>query len=129
MSKEQPKGDSVEELMRVRYKVIADYPLCHYNVGDILPVPDDKIWEEELIYKKYPHLFQPLQWWEERQESEMPEYVKLRTGHVFKCSNWRKENYYLIFNVDGYKRNQRADDYYQPATETEYLNYIKHNSK
>jgi len=34
--------NTVEELMKPRYKVIADYPLSPYKVGDIITKPDIK---------------------------------------------------------------------------------------
>lgn len=66
---------TVEELMQPRYIVIADYPGLDYKVGyvlnphpiygfDIFPYPE-----------KYPHIFKPLNWYEERELKDMPEYV------------------------------------------------------
>lgn len=77
-----------DELLKPRYKVIADYP------DNILPV-GSIFWDDcesiEIIspsgaysvqssypYRnkdKYPHLFRPLEWYEERKAEDMPQYV------------------------------------------------------
>lgn len=51
----------------IRFKVIAEYPSCDYEVGEILHCKDDQV---NLIafYTKYPHLFKRLMWWEDREE-------------------------------------------------------------
>lgn len=73
---------SIEDLMKPRYKVIADYPNSCYRVGVIIdkyirPVTAD-------FYDKFPHLFQKLEWYEERSVDDMPEYVKRTSnGKVF----------------------------------------------
>jgi hypothetical protein len=52
----------------------------------------------ELYFAPYPHLFRPLQWWEERTEDEMPEYVKLvlngRIEFVHHVLGWEEQNFY-----------------------------------
>jgi hypothetical protein len=142
---------SNEDLMKPRYKVIADYP------GNIMPVGSifwDDIESVEIItptgsrsvqgsypYRdkhKYPHLFKPLQWWEERKPEEMPEYVKIterpmltkefvEIGAVVKILKH--------FSTSDNQFNSRGcqvfgDDYMSyskcvPATEAEYNAYLK----
>lgn len=96
------------ELLKPRFEVIADYPGCSYEVGEILE-PDDSgelhsktagySWTissvKEKTVGKYPHLFRPLQWWETRDEKDMPEYVRCHTdkssllyGHAYKVTEW-----------------------------------------
>ena len=79
---------TTEELLKPRYKVIADYPNCTFSVGQVL-VQDDKeetdFWTGDQLYtdrypKQYPHLFKKLEWWEERKPEDMPEYVKDNTS-------------------------------------------------
>jgi hypothetical protein len=80
-----------EELQTPRYKVIADYPHSPYKIGDIITF-DQRLWinsDYKLADKsidKYPHLFKKLEWHEEREPEEMPEYVKHKNGNVFKVS-------------------------------------------
>lgn len=112
-----------EELLRPRYKVIADYPGNNMAVGKIIQF--DWYLENQRIelcyyYNKYPHLFQPLQWWEDRKPEEMPEYVKYCDTSMY-------------FPVDVVCRGSEAPfnayeftaDRFLPATEKEYLEYIK----
>lgn len=122
-------------LMKPRYKVIADWPGADYLPGDIFTMePDedgtmlDKIhFVFEHTCKKFPHLFKPLSWWEERKPGEMPEYVKnnkvvikILIGRDISesCSAWMFEK-----SPDGL-RHRLELSYYQPATQNEYLNYL-----
>lgn len=70
---------SNEDLLKPRYKVIADYPGNLQPIGHIYEIifNDEealKNWCDNKDY--YPHLFKKLEWWEEREEKDMPEYVK-----------------------------------------------------
>lgn len=83
-----------EELMHPRFMVIADWPDNYYfQVGGIISLnklmagiypqyefEDCKGTHSYLedFFKKYPHLFKPLQWWEERNPEDMPQYAKRR---------------------------------------------------
>lgn len=86
-------GLSIEDLLKPRYKVIADYPRSRDWIGKVIIV--GAIGEEtQLPYYKYPHLYKALEWWEEREEKDMPEYVVAdsfvhnKTG-VFKIKEWK----------------------------------------
>lgn len=82
-----------EELLMPRYKVIADYPNSPFS--GILTLK--KYWdgvkyewyghdglysEYDSFFKGYPHLFKPLEWWEEREIEDMPKYVKLEKDYM-----------------------------------------------
>lgn len=80
------KEIDVEELLKPRYKVVADFPqgVFKFQVGEILEKKGihftgqaKSINENEI--DKYPHLFKKLEWWEDRKESDMPEYLKVNT--------------------------------------------------
>lgn len=92
-----------EELLKPRYKVIADYPQHYFKgedkdneykfiEGDILAY--GKV-NNSMTYRRigrcgymsvgipcesnpelYPKIFRELEWWEEREEKDMPEYIK-----------------------------------------------------
>lgn len=72
---------STEELMQPRYKVIADYPGSIFKKGEILS--EDKVFNKVTYYNcgMYPHLFKKLEWWEERDEKDIPEYVRVNNGN------------------------------------------------
>jgi len=98
---------TVEELLRPRYKVIADYPGSDFNIGCIIEFDCQTYffgtldWQSALVilpngssgiygigmFEPHPHLFRQLQWWEDREESDMPEYVRLREGKIVKIKN------------------------------------------
>lgn len=80
--------NKIEQLMRPRYKLIADYPGCSFEVGTILEPNDEgelyskvggyswtavRILEKDV--KKFPHLVKRIEWYEERSLDEMPDYV------------------------------------------------------
>lgn len=82
---------TAEELLKVRYKAIAGWPgNTKYEIGDILKgyspgcgggnlIVNDKgesIW---LSPENFPTLFKKLEWWEDRKESDMPEFLKYAT--------------------------------------------------
>ena len=126
-----------EKLLQPRFEVIADYPESPFTIGDILTMngsvygtgnPQQFTREPD----KYPHLFRKLPWWEKRERSEMPMYLK----HTYngettfhKIESWDMEHFLGWLN-----EKERSccslltwsfDYTYQPATEEEYLNSLK----
>lgn len=139
--------DTGIDLMSPRYKVIAEWPGTAYNVGDIIhikymPLPRSGL---EMV-KKYPHLFKKLEWWEERKPEEMPEYIKFtedyigfKRGQVYAtCENWTDDiddSCDIYFMKDKLSKEEYGNhiaipggDWIQPATEEEFLNYLKSKS-
>lgn len=120
-----------EELLKPRYKVIADYPNSIWTVGEILPDFPEPYAKEN--FGKYPHLFKPLQWWEERENKDMPEYV-CHYGELFKVQEWHielapKVSVFINPKIhSGYADHATDGPLYGdilPATEQEYSDYIK----
>ncbi len=69
-------------LLQKRFKVVADYPDNLLEVGEIINIEDDNILEPLEWWQKYPHLFREMSWWEERNDEDLPEYVKFKSGHI-----------------------------------------------
>lgn len=133
-----------EQLLQPRIKVIADMPFKPsqhmYNAGDILTdngktaVLDqngDPVFPCE--WEKYPHIFRPLEWWEDRKIEDMPQYIKevdslYKIGEVIKVAEWEYCDDDMIWSFRDEKDNcfiwVRG---FVPATEAEYNAYI--NSK
>lgn len=128
---------SVEELLKPRYLIKNEWFDCPYPNGTILvPLPHGngfgpEDWEPgyyiflEEDLKKYPYLTRKLEWWEHREEGQMPEYVKeVRGWNVFKvvpdekCEKPFKDNAIPLSFI--YPINY----HYEPATESEYLSFI-----
>lgn len=133
---------SNDELLKPRYKVIADFPqwsAFKHNKGDILFLKgihfvgsgtSKSINEKEIVL--YPHLFKKLEWWEERELSDMPDYVKLifndKISFVHKVHKWKSERnsdgqplYHYYNLVDAMSTGCVVD--LEPATKEEYDAY------
>jgi len=76
---------TAEDLLRPRFEVIEEYPNSIFKKGDILVRikcatndwyhTNEKAWTANLCLEdleKYPHLFRPLKWWENRNVEDMP---------------------------------------------------------
>lgn len=138
----QTKGLSVEELLKPRYKVVSDWPgRKDFEVGQVIVLdkkfsPQFQMYEIEdcqgkrqyinSFFEMFPLQFKKLQWWEERDKSTMPKYVKFPEGHhniekggVVEVFNWYKYPDACIFH------NHINAGWMLPATETEYNDYLK----
>lgn len=121
-----------EELMKPRYKVIADYPKSIYLIGNIINAGTTS---EDCIYcdregprmRHYPHLFKKLEWWEERKIEEMPEYVKGISPNdlVYKMVKWTHNTSGEYFDEIEQCPNRVmfVMKYIIPATREEYEQY------
>ncbi len=137
---------TTEELMKPRYKCIADYPQAPYNEGD-----DHKFIEGDLLIQcnvngaitfkrhgrlgfmsvgvpccahpeKYPKIFQSLRWDEERRKEDMPEYVKHLNGTCYKIDRWKYSTAFQVwFDEDHISLWSNA---LNPSTKEEYESYI-----
>jgi hypothetical protein len=108
---------NTEDILKPRYKVIADYPRSPYVIGNIIS-DDDKEYTCEYM-SRFPAIFKPLEWWEDREESDMPKYVKSLID----------QKYYKVITSNpvsfrGFKEGDLIIDYpwgnALPATEEEY---------
>lgn len=118
---------STEELLNIRFKLIAGYPGCEIPVGSIIDMRSSYVGSVGIdTLNNYPHLFQKLEWWQERAESDLPEYIQyVRDGKKLACykiHGWNIENAYAIC--------ERGEDYplylqkhTVPATLEEYNQY------
>ncbi len=107
-----------QELLQPRFKVITDYPNSPYSIGDIYP---DYIIGD--LVRQYPHIFKPLQWWEERKIEDMPTYFKgMSRGdwYYLKSNAWEDGKSYPCVTVDGITCYA---PYCEPISENEYLEY------
>ena len=91
---------SAEELLRPRYKVIANYPNSPYQLGDIFVANPHE--DSELVSNRnplqtmpavygslYPAVFQKMHWWQDRANKELP--LKLQAqdgGEIFWVNRW-----------------------------------------
>lgn len=147
-----------EELLKPRYKVIAEYPNSLLPIGSIIQddvesttiiSPDGSV---DIISSyllrdkhKYPHLFRKLEWWEERKRGEMPKYVKCELSHEVEkidshCTDYQSDNGNFEYrpNLEKfiiYQKNLGTESCcawyrdYLPATQQEYNECISLNNK
>jgi hypothetical protein len=115
---------TTEELLKPRYKVVADYPNSDLPIETVLTNSYQDIWtdfhglefnERTSFFSDYPHLFRKLEWWEDRKVEDMPKYFRNKNG-VFEIKRPIQE--YATHNAKGDVL---------PATESEYLEYQKSN--
>lgn len=122
---------SNEELLKVRYKVVADYPHSQFKIGDILSVEFTGILSPKPI-GNYPHLFKKLEWWEDRTDDEMPEYVKWdvngETRFLRLTGNFNGKSYKCIYLRDNSNGEVELTEGDLPSTKEEYESYITHTS-
>lgn len=125
-----------EELLKPRWKVIADYPNSPFIIGQIFVIPNfdkdftKKYWADDK--DKYPHLFQRLEWWEERKPDEMPEYLKCLSpvfkwskGDIIKVSKWIEcFGPSVRFYTDYTDKVTHSPFSFIPAAEADYTAYI-----
>jgi hypothetical protein len=111
-----------EDLLKPRYKVVADYPDSIFKIGGILIQGEKDLTEAA----KYPHLFKKLEWWEEREEKDMPEYLKcIKTPDQLHFSD---EIFKVEWNGVIWAKSERglcvvSTNCYIPVTAAEYLQY------
>lgn len=144
---------SIDELLRPRYKVIADYPESRFTVGDILHRYDfktsangtytyvtnlDSPLQGSNIKKEYaetlPHLFKKLEWWEERKPEDLPKHVRYdnKVSRIVDIEYDDNNRMYQIewdgqglFHLDNqYQLKGFSFWEVEPATAEEYTQYI-----
>jgi hypothetical protein len=96
---------NTEDILKPRYKVIADYPRSPYVIGNIIS-DDDKEYTCEYM-SRFPAIFKPLEWWEDREESDMPKYVKSPNGNA-------------VYRLDGEIEGMRGI-YFMISPKTNYI--------
>lgn len=99
-----------EQLMEERYILQKLWPGCLWSVGAIFP-------GNYFDFQSFSHLFRKLEWWEERNEKDLPSYVKGQaTQRIVKVKEYDLEGGWIEF-IDGFGVSKN----YLPATEEEYL--------
>jgi len=115
----------IEQLLKPRFKIIADYPGNVREIGSI----STEIHTAEY-FRKFPSNFRELQWWEEREVSEMPEYVIM--NHQSKKVMKVFKHFVLATHGCGFINEQKKTKSYVnylPATPADYENYLKQKTK
>jgi len=131
----------VSELMKPRVKCIGyqdmHYPGSPFGTGKILTFEkihgelryewfeyDGKNWITKSETDNYPHLFKPLQWWEEREREDMPDYIRIEDMVVeVDCYVYDIGFNFYYGESAGYSKRV-FNEYTIPATLSEYTQYL-----
>jgi hypothetical protein len=114
---------TVEELLKPRWQVIADYPGSDYHIGEILDLDWGWVGNDEIGFKHhishYHNLFKKLEWWEERAGED---FLELKFSKTIAGNSVRKvlrlELHWNKILLDGGK--VKPISHWLPATEEEY---------
>ena len=123
-----------EQLLQKRFKFILPFPGAHWRIGGIFELVGDDLYAVSglpikmlgCILEEYPHIFQPLPWWSDRNVDDMPKYVKWLCGpHVkeIQIAKFDFETDTLYLNNCQSTLNMWIDSL-EPCDETEYNAYI-----
>ena len=122
------------ELMKSRFKVIADYPDSKLKVGDIKELDssygdEEGFWHgkeywDKTYLEKFPHIFRKLGWWEERISEDMPKYLKYpNNGVVFEPYMIQPDiGRYYETEKESWDNDSNGLSMVVPATEEEFKN-------
>lgn len=129
-----------EELLKPRWEVIANYPWnTEHEIGDIISEgkyhiePDDwsiSLSTNELQYaigifpSEYPAIFKKLEWWEKREDKDLPKYVSLYGDNIEVTSyNIKTGQFWFDIKENGEEFNVSLPlRGTTPSTEEDYLN-------
>lgn len=117
-------------LLTPRYMVEADYQNSRYTVGQVINATSDDI---VAIFNKYPKIFRQMHWSEQRELGEMPRYLRrIKSGkEVVKAHKYRfiYGNWWVVPEWAKKVGYDSIVTDYLPATEAEYLEYLKSKEK
>lgn len=136
--------------------VEADYPNSPFMVGEILTLSEKTLDGSQMVhieytdsgrdfwyesdFNQYPHIFRRMHWSEGRKLEEMPRWVKVNyvasiwlefnsiVGDIINCQ-FRIGDYGIEMQTETKLFNRRQLHSFTPATEAEYLEYLKTKEK
>lgn len=140
-----PHPLTVEQLLKPRFKCIRTYPRSPFEVGETIEltsaydikrafhIPDNG---SSIYYyddfADHPHLFESMEWHEERKLKDMPLYCKLvKNGVVLKSLYWStvgvvsNSGVCSSFNAHFKRGIVYNDTQLLPATHAEYIEHLK----
>lgn len=124
---------TAEQLMKPRFKVIADYPGNHIEIGTVIAEDYGRNhYDAPNEFEKYPAIFKKLEWWEERSIEDMPEFLKetepIENDTIVYVYRRQRDFMYtqrifIRLTLPDDTRKIRLE-YLEPATKEEYEVYI-----
>jgi hypothetical protein len=124
-----PAVKTVEELLKPRYKVIADYPESPFKIGRIYDYGEALPGPGLSSFEPYPHLFRKLEWWEDRKPEEIPKYYNYPAkGGIYK-TQFLPQGGVVMLDFKPTETVSCRLEHCLPATEEQYLDYINSQPK
>lgn len=130
-----------EELLQPRYRVIANFPQQNSPIGHIYELKKMElakmgtIEEMEKYFNQYPALFKKVEWWENREVKDLPQYLKcietpdqkISVGQILKIKDYFGDDLGYCGRSEDVQENICVlnTNCYVPATEEEFENYLK----
>ena len=118
-------------LLTPRFEVVLDYPFSPYKVGAIITTGENS--NLYRVFQRFPDIFRLMFWWEEREQGELPAFIKkIDTGMIYEV-DWLFDtatawSVGIWFNRKGIDVNLNGQDQdfsllkiYEPSSEEEYL--------
>lgn len=130
------------DLLTPRFKVILSYPKSPFEVGKIITLVTaahekalqyrwtecDGVYSEyQSFFEDFPAVFEPLKWWRERTEIEMPPFLKTKNAEEVRevIRHFAGSNLKFLYKSKIDRRYKRSlYENYLPATIDEYNDYI-----
>lgn len=119
---------SKEELLRPRIKMIAPVPENGMKVGSIITINDNSIFQLTPTYglnltgiREYPHIYKTLAWWEDRNITDMPQFIRVGTNGIVRIAHQYHLHVDQVEFVGGKKRKIK---HYNPSSKEEYTTYL-----
>lgn len=117
------------DLLTPRFRVKINYPFSVFKVGEIITTGKNSYLYRTL--KEFPEIFIPIEWWEDREEKDMPEYVKVKRASLVPKKDipfFAKvtDRIHTLPVLTGFKLSDGTDGLYanwanlEPATKEEY---------
>lgn len=123
-------------LLTPRYMVEADYPNSPYEVGQIIDFSEPAEFKSgnvigtdlpETFYNKYDNIFTPLNWFENRDIKDLPRYLRRKDSVIHVEQYYKNDKGVSVLATHSSARY--PIEWYTPATEAEYLEYLKSKEK
>lgn len=110
--------------MQPRWEVIADYPGNVAKVGSVFRESWFTFRMNNFDPTHYPAIYRQMDWWEKRQITDLPVYLKVESGFVFKTRYSEALGNLKFAAISGQMLWAKYQlSLYAPATEEEYNAY------
>jgi hypothetical protein len=132
-----------DQLLQPRYKIVGMYPLSPFKMDQILyqhNTPESGFGKDRWYslttdrtdltniflpgyVEPYPNLFRKMNWWEDRDKNDLPEYIIQGGIHLYKVIHYNLENEKVNVAIENGAKFINIWNI-TPSTEKEYNDYV-----